>query len=132
MLKPIGREPRTKRFLGLRGISIARALAVVAICIGQRPEPISGPACDHSTSNRAASPAPFRFPLDNFKHSSTLFSKSFSSFPRSSCLLSVSLVFSLGQNLPPDWGCIPKQPNLPTAFGHNGALTLSRAIVQWT
>ncbi|KAK8499980.1 hypothetical protein V6N13_000042 [Hibiscus sabdariffa] len=35
-----------------------------------------------STSDRGASPAPIRFPPDNFKHSLTLFSKSFSSFPR--------------------------------------------------
>ncbi|KAK8530372.1 hypothetical protein V6N13_077734 [Hibiscus sabdariffa] len=37
-----------------------------------------------STSDRGASPAPIRFPPDNFKHSLTLFSKSFSSFPRGS------------------------------------------------
>ncbi|KAE8668514.1 hypothetical protein F3Y22_tig00112304pilonHSYRG00003 [Hibiscus syriacus] len=38
--------------------------------------------CRRSTSDRGASPAPIRFPPDNFKHSLTLFSKSFSSFPR--------------------------------------------------
>ncbi|KAG6627092.1 hypothetical protein CIPAW_15G100500 [Carya illinoinensis] len=43
-----------------------------------------------STSDRGASPAPIRFPPENFKHSLTLFSKSFSSFPRGTCLLSVS------------------------------------------
>ncbi|KAG8363053.1 hypothetical protein BUALT_BualtUnG0008600 [Buddleja alternifolia] len=43
-----------------------------------------------STSDRDASPAPIRFPPDNFKHSLTLFSKSFSSFPRGTCSLSVS------------------------------------------
>ncbi|KAI3493643.1 hypothetical protein L1887_40847 [Cichorium endivia] len=43
-----------------------------------------------STSDRDASPAPIRFPPDNFKHSLTLFSNSFSSFPRDTCLLSVS------------------------------------------
>ncbi|CAN6728645.1 unnamed protein product [Malus baccata var. baccata] len=43
-----------------------------------------------------------------------------------------------GPNLPPDWGCIPKQPDSPTAprgatgSGHNGALTLSGATFQWT
>ncbi|KAK7405634.1 hypothetical protein VNO78_07185 [Psophocarpus tetragonolobus] len=48
------------------------------------------------------------------------------------------LVFSLGRNLPPDWGCIPKQPDSPTAprgatgSGHNGALTLSGAPFQGT
>ncbi|KAL2224477.1 UNVERIFIED_CONTAM: Protein TAR1 [Sesamum indicum] len=40
--------------------------------------------------DRGASPAPIRFPPDNFKHSLTLFSKSFSSFPRGTCSLSVS------------------------------------------
>ena len=72
------------------GISTARALAAAAIRVGPRPEPIGGPACDRSTSDRGASPAPIRFPPDNFKHSLTLFSKSFSSFPRGTCLLSVS------------------------------------------
>ncbi|KAK8477696.1 hypothetical protein V6N13_000215 [Hibiscus sabdariffa] len=43
-----------------------------------------------STSDRGASPAPIRFHPDNFKHSLTLFSKSFSSFPRGTCSLSVS------------------------------------------
>ncbi|CAN2060351.1 unnamed protein product [Malus fusca] len=66
------------------GISTARALAAVAIRVVPRPEPIGGPACDRSTSDRGASPAPIRFPPDNFKHSLTLFSKSFSSFPRGS------------------------------------------------
>lgn len=43
-----------------------------------------------SASDRNASPAPIRFPPDNFKHSLTLFSKSFSSLPRGTCSLSVS------------------------------------------
>ncbi|KAK7289201.1 hypothetical protein RIF29_02791 [Crotalaria pallida] len=44
----------------------------------------------------------------------------------------------LGRNLPPDWGCIPKQPDSPTAprgatgSGHDGALTLSSAPFQGT
>jgi hypothetical protein len=64
---------------------------------GLRPNPHrSTPRVDwrtgvnRSTSDRGASPAPIRFPPDNFKHSLTLFSKSFSSFPRGTCLLSVS------------------------------------------
>ncbi|CAN6588588.1 unnamed protein product [Malus baccata var. baccata] len=104
-----------------------------------RPEPIGGPACDRSTSDRGASPAPIRFPPDNFKHSLTLFSKSFSSFPRGTCLLSVSRpLFSLGQNLPPDGAAFPNNPTRRTAprgatgSGHNGALTLSGATFQWT
>ncbi|KAK8660448.1 hypothetical protein V6N13_051374 [Hibiscus sabdariffa] len=43
-----------------------------------------------STTDRGTSSAPIRFPPDNFKHSLTLFSKSFSSFPRGTCSLSVS------------------------------------------
>ncbi|CAN7082677.1 unnamed protein product [Brassica oleracea var. botrytis] len=43
-----------------------------------------------SASDRDASPAPICFPPDNFKHSLTLFSKSFSSLPRGTCSLSVS------------------------------------------
>ena len=46
-----------------------------------------------SASDRDASPAPIRFPPDNFKHSLTLFSKSFSSFPRGTCSLSVSRLY---------------------------------------
>ncbi|KAK8573947.1 hypothetical protein V6N13_096878 [Hibiscus sabdariffa] len=57
-----------------------------------------------STSDRGASPAPIRFPPDNFKHSLTLFSKSFSSFPRDGA----------------------------TGSGHDGALTLSGAPFQGT
>ncbi|KAI5382074.1 Protein TAR1 [Lathyrus oleraceus] len=47
--------------------------------------------------------------------------------------IGLSPIFSLGRNLPPDWGCIPKQPDSPTAprgatgSEHNGALTLSGA-----
>ncbi|CAF2043528.1 unnamed protein product, partial [Brassica napus] len=44
----------------------------------------------HSASDQDASPAPIRFPPDNFKHSLTVFSKSFSSLPRGTCSLSVS------------------------------------------
>lgn len=67
-----------------------RGLAALPIRVGPRPEPIGGPAFGRSTSDRGASPAPIRFPPDNFKHSLTLFSKSFSSFPRGTCSLSVS------------------------------------------
>jgi len=49
-----------------------------------------------------------------------------------------SPVFSLGRDLPPDWGCILKQPDSPTtsrgATGsrHDGALTLSGSPFQGT
>ncbi|KAK8684390.1 hypothetical protein V6N13_040420 [Hibiscus sabdariffa] len=59
-----------------------------------------------STSDRGASSAPIRFPPDNFKHSLTLFSKSFSSFPHA--------------------------PRGATGSGHDGALTLSGAPFQGT
>lgn len=43
-----------------------------------------------SASDRGAPAASIRFPPSNFKHFLTLFSKSFSSFPRGTCSLSVS------------------------------------------
>ena len=52
--------------------------------------------------------------------------------------IGLSPVFSLGRNLPPYWGCIPKQPDSPTAprgatgSGPDGALTLSGAPFQGT
>ncbi|CAF2086761.1 unnamed protein product [Brassica napus] len=38
-----------------------------------------------SASDRDESPTPIRFPPNNFKHSLTLFSMSFSSLPRGTC-----------------------------------------------
>ncbi|CAN7092662.1 unnamed protein product, partial [Brassica rapa subsp. narinosa] len=52
--------------------------------------PVRNPANQLPCALRDASPAPIRFPPDNFKHSLTLFSKSFSSLPRGTCSLSVS------------------------------------------
>ena len=52
--------------------------------------------------------------------------------------IGLSPVFSLGRNLPPALGCIPKQPDSSTAprgatgSGHDGALTLSGAPFQGT
>lgn len=71
-------------------MTTARAWAAAAIRVGQRPESSGGPARHRSASDRGISPTPIRFPPDNFKHSLTLFSKSFSSFPRGTCSLSVS------------------------------------------
>ncbi|CAN6897008.1 unnamed protein product [Brassica oleracea] len=50
----------------------------------------STPQIDRRNGDRDASPAPIRFPPDNFKHSLTLFSKSFSSLPPGTFSLSVS------------------------------------------
>ncbi|KAI9177441.1 hypothetical protein LWI28_015316 [Acer negundo] len=89
---------------------IAWAWATAAIRIGPRPESIGGPACDRSTSDRGASPAPAASP-DNFKHSLTLFSKSFSSFPRGTCLLSVSRPYlALDGIYRPIWAAFPNNP----------------------
>ncbi|KAH7856307.1 hypothetical protein Vadar_000440 [Vaccinium darrowii] len=62
----------------------------VRLLTDPHPESIGGPGISRCTSDRGASLAPIRFPPDNFKHSLTLFSKSFSSFPRGTRLLSVS------------------------------------------
>ncbi|KAJ1683652.1 hypothetical protein LUZ63_021129 [Rhynchospora breviuscula] len=71
----------------------ARPLTAGATGSGPRPE-MTGTVIrtkrTKTESDRGASPAPIRFPPGNFKHSLTLFSKSFSSFPRGTCSLSVS------------------------------------------
>ncbi|KAI3478137.1 hypothetical protein L1887_59973 [Cichorium endivia] len=87
-------------------LSTARALAAAPIRTGPRPESIGGPAIavPHPTGTHRRPPS--RFPPDNFKHSLTLFSKSFSSFPRA--------------------------PRGATGSGHDGALTLSGAPFQGT
>ena len=52
--------------------------------------------------------------------------------------IGLSPIFSLGRNLPPYWGCIPKQPDSLTAprdttgSRHDGAFTLSGAPFQGT
>src|SRR5262249_33730379 len=52
-----------------------------------------------------------RFPPGNFKHSLTLFSKSFSSFPRGTCSLSVSRPYlALDGIYRPIWAAFPNNP----------------------
>ncbi|KAK7236036.1 hypothetical protein RIF29_45848 [Crotalaria pallida] len=64
-----------------------------------------------STSDRGTSPAPIRFPPNNFKHSLTLFSKSFSSFPRGTCSLSVSRQYlALDEIYRPIGAAFPNNP----------------------
>ena len=71
---------------------------------------------NRSASDRGASPTPIRFPPDNFKHSLTLFSKSFSSFPRGTCSLSVSRPYlALDGIYRPIRAAFP---NNPTRRGH--------------
>ncbi|KAI3483798.1 hypothetical protein L1887_53242 [Cichorium endivia] len=98
-------------------LSTARALAAAPIRTGPRPESIGRTGYRRSTSDRDASPgAPIRFPPDNFKHSLTLFSKSFSSFPR-------GYLFAIWSHA---------APRGATGSGHDGALTLSGAPFQGT
>ncbi|KAK7326748.1 hypothetical protein VNO80_32297 [Phaseolus coccineus] len=119
-------------------ISTARAWATAAIRVGQCPESIGGPAhtVPHPTgTHRRPHPLPSRQFQALFD---SLFKVLFIFPSRYLFAIGLSPVFSLGRNLPPDWGCIPKQPDSPTAprgatgSGHNGALTLSGAPFQGT
>ncbi|PHT26213.1 Protein TAR1 [Capsicum baccatum] len=78
---------------------------------GPRPGSIGLPARCCSTSNRGALPAPIRFPPDNFKHSLTLFSKSFSSLPCGTFSLSVSRPYlALDGIHRPNWAAFSNNP----------------------
>uniref|UniRef100_A0A0R0GH10 Uncharacterized protein n=1 Tax=Glycine max TaxID=3847 RepID=A0A0R0GH10_SOYBN len=63
-----------------------------------------------STSDRDTSPAPIRFPPDNFKHSLTLFQSPFHLPSRYLFAIGLSPVFSLGRNLPPIGAAFPNNP----------------------
>ncbi|KAI3467967.1 hypothetical protein Pfo_024630 [Paulownia fortunei] len=64
-----------------------------------------------STSDRDASPTPICLPPDNFKHSLTLFLKSFSSFPRGTYSLSVSRPYlALDEIYRPIGAAFPNNP----------------------
>ncbi|KAF3620132.1 Protein TAR1 [Capsicum annuum] len=92
-------------------VSRARSLAAPSIHAGPRPESIGGPARRRSTSDRGVLTAPIRFPPDNFKHSLTIFSKSFSSFTRGTCSLSVSRPYlALDGIHRPIWAAFPNNP----------------------
>ncbi len=114
--------------------------------LGRRPEPRrSTPRVDRRTGSspfhirpgRIAGPHPL--PSRQFQALFDSLFKVLFIFPsRYLFAIGLSPVFSLGRNLPPDWGCIPKQPDSPTAprgatgSGHDGALTLSGAPFQGT
>ena len=99
---------------GRRGSMVvlrARDLASPPIHVGPHPESIGRPARHLSTSDRGASPAPIRFPPDNFKHFLTLFSNSFSCFPCGSCSLSFSRKYLVLDGIyPPFWAAFPNNP----------------------
>lgn len=120
------------------GLSTTQALASAPIRTGPRPEPIGGPAKPfHIRPGRIAGPHPL--PSRQFQALFDSLFKVLFIFPsRYLFAIGLSPVFSLGRNLPPAWGCIPKQPDSPTAprgatgSGHDGALTLSGAPFQGT
>ncbi|CAN7100069.1 unnamed protein product, partial [Brassica rapa subsp. narinosa] len=73
--------------------------------------PVRDPANQLPCALRDASPAPIRFPPDNFKHSLTLFSKSLSSLPRGTCSLSVSRTYlALDRIYRPIGAAFPNNP----------------------
>ena len=119
----------------------ARPWAAGTAGIGPRPEK-TGTVVRQSGTNRVrpgriASPHPL--PSRQFQALFDSLFKVLFIFP-SRYLFAIGLtpVFSLGRNLPPYWGCIPKQPDSQTAprgatgSGHDGALTLSGAPFQGT
>ena len=140
-----------------RGTPWRRALpATIAAttCPRACPQPELGPppqsASVHAPSRSADRLAPFHIRPGRIASPHPLPSRQFQAlfdslfkvlfiFPsRYLFAIGLSPVFSLGRNLPPDWGCIPKQPDSPTAprgatgSGHDGALTLSGAPFQGT
>ncbi|KAI9070638.1 hypothetical protein K1719_047400 [Acacia pycnantha] len=125
-------RPRSRR-RRLRGHIHGRAWAAAAIRVGPRPESIGGPALTVPHPARAHR-RPHPLPSRQFQALFDSLFKVLFIFPsRYLFAIGLSPVFSLGRNLPPDWGCIPKQPDSPTAprgatgSGHDGALTLSGA-----
>lgn len=122
-----------------RAGSTARASAAGAARVGPRPEPSGGPreASFRIRPGRIAGPHPL--PSRQFQALFDSLFKVLFIFPsRYLFAIGLSPVFSLGRNSPPDWGCIPKQPDSPTAprgaagSGPDGALTLSGAPFQGT
>ncbi|KAK4357740.1 hypothetical protein RND71_023350 [Anisodus tanguticus] len=106
-----GALPATNVETAFRGRIESPGFGRPPIHAGPRPESIGGPAHRRSTSDRGSSPAPIRFPPDNFKHSLTLFSKSYSSSPRGTCSLSVSRPYlDLDGIHRPIWAAFPNNP----------------------
>lgn len=88
-----------------------RDLIAAMIRFDPRHKPTGRPVYNRSTCGRGASSTPIRFPPDNFKHSLTLFSKSFSSFPRGTCSLSISRPYlALDGTYRRIWAAFPNNP----------------------
>ena len=119
----------------------ARPLAADAAGSGPRLE-MTGTAVrtsvpTHVRPRRIASPHPL--PSRQFQALFDSLLKVLFIFPsRYLFAIGLSPVFSLGRSLPPNWGCIPKQPDSPTAphgaagSGPDGALTPPGAPFQGT
>lgn len=131
-----GQRPRRRHNPGR-----ARPWAAGAAGIGPRPE-TTGTVVRRSGTNRVrpgriASPHPL--PSRQFQALFDSLFKVLFIFPsRYLFAIGLSPVFSLGRSLPPNLGCIPKQPDSPTAprgaagSGPDGALTLPGAPFQGT
>lgn len=121
-----------------RAGSSARASVAGAARVGPRPEPSGGSARPSRVRpGRIAGPHPL--PSRQFQALFDSLFKVLFIFPsRYLFAIGLSPVFSLGRDSPPDWGCIPKQPDSPRAprgaagSGPDGALTLSGAPFQGT
>jgi hypothetical protein len=135
---------------------MARAASSAAPTVPPRTDDPSGiipparPAAVHDPSRAADRPSPFRIRPGRIASPHQLPSRQFQAlfdslfkvlfiFPsRYLFAIGLSPVFSLGRNLPPDWGCTPKQPDSTTAprgaagCGPDGTLTLPGAPFQGT
>ncbi|PHT27255.1 Protein TAR1 [Capsicum baccatum] len=106
--RPASRAHRCRSTLEARAAFYNRGPLIHA---GSCPGSIGVPTRHRSPSDRGASPAPIRFSPKNFKHSLTLFSKSFSCFPRGTCSLSVSRPYlALDGIHRPIWAVFPNNP----------------------
>ncbi|GJR21965.1 hypothetical protein Tco_0970492 [Tanacetum coccineum] len=117
------------------GISTARALAAAPVHAPSRSADRLTPF--HIRPGRIA--GPHSLPSRQFQALFDSLFKVLFIFPsRYLFAIGIMPVFSIRRNLPPYWGCIPKQPDSQTAprgatgSGHDGALTLSGAPFQGT
>ncbi|KAG7528190.1 GAG-pre-integrase domain, partial [Arabidopsis suecica] len=93
-----------------RSTQMPRHAAAAVIRVGPRPESIGGPDCSvpHPTGTHRRPPS---VPSRQFQALfDSLFKVLFIFTSRYLFAIGLSHVFSLGRNLPPDWGCIPKHP----------------------
>ena len=100
--------------------------------------PSDGGVTEQPGAKKSEPPVPIASLLTISSTFDSLFKVLFTFPSRYLFAIGLSPVFSLGRSLPPDWGCIPKQPDSPTAprdaagSGPDGALTLPGAPFQGT